>query len=95
MLEWYYVLLVKRPFLVVIGIGVLCTACIIVSLTAKDFPDDFTDPTLVSGYMHFILFTQGQGDLDRSLPGKQSYFTLNLRTSLYTLQQVVVFYFYI
>ncbi|KAL5283685.1 DISP1 family protein [Megaselia abdita] len=46
MLEWYYVLLVKRPFLVVVAVGVLCSACIIVSLTTKDFPDDFTDPTL-------------------------------------------------
>lgn len=41
---WYYKLLAHRPHLVLLLTGVLCVACIIVSLTKK-IPD-FSDPTL-------------------------------------------------
>ncbi|XP_037946849.1 protein dispatched [Teleopsis dalmanni] len=44
-MHWYYNLLVRRPYLMVIAIAVLCVACIIVSLTSNSLPD-FTDPTL-------------------------------------------------
>ncbi|XP_055903846.1 protein dispatched isoform X1 [Eupeodes corollae] len=44
-MKWYYSFLVRRPYLMVLSVGVLCTACIIVSLITKTFPD-FSDPTL-------------------------------------------------
>lgn len=46
-MQWYYNVLVRRPYLMVLFIAVLCIACIIVSLTTNNLPD-FTDPTLVS-----------------------------------------------
>ncbi|XP_075159969.1 RND transporter family member dispatched [Haematobia irritans] len=44
-MQWYYNILAKRPYLMVLFIAVFCTACIIVSLTTNTLPD-FTDPTL-------------------------------------------------
>ncbi|XP_023308791.2 protein dispatched [Lucilia cuprina] len=44
-MQWYYNVLVRRPYLMVVFIAVLCIACIIVSLTTNNLPD-FTDPTL-------------------------------------------------
>ncbi|XP_054735807.1 protein dispatched [Anastrepha obliqua] len=42
---WYYNFLVRRPYLMVLAVAVLCTACITVSLTMNTAPD-FSDPTL-------------------------------------------------
>lgn len=42
---WYYKLLAHRPHLILVFVGILCVACIVVSLTTRRFPD-FTDPTL-------------------------------------------------
>ncbi|XP_013111816.1 protein dispatched [Stomoxys calcitrans] len=44
-MQWYYNILARRPYLMVLFITVFCTACIIVSLTTNTLPD-FTDPTL-------------------------------------------------
>ncbi|XP_036322856.1 protein dispatched isoform X1 [Rhagoletis pomonella] len=44
-MHWYYNFLVRRPYLMVLAVAVLCTACITVSLTMNTAPD-FTDPTL-------------------------------------------------
>ncbi|KAH8311271.1 hypothetical protein KR044_005299 [Drosophila immigrans] len=45
-MNWYYHVLARRPYLVVISIAVYCVACIIVALILNDLPD-FSDPTLV------------------------------------------------
>uniref|UniRef100_W8BU90 Protein dispatched n=3 Tax=Ceratitis capitata TaxID=7213 RepID=W8BU90_CERCA len=44
-MHWYYNFLVRRPYLMVLAVAVLCTACITVSLTMNSAPD-FSDPTL-------------------------------------------------
>ncbi|XP_058981338.1 protein dispatched-like [Musca domestica] len=44
-MQWYFGILARRPYLMVLFISVFCTACIIVSLTTNNLPD-FTDPTL-------------------------------------------------
>ncbi|XP_060650621.1 protein dispatched [Drosophila nasuta] len=44
-MNWYYHVLARRPYLVVISIAVYCVACIIVALILNDLPD-FSDPTL-------------------------------------------------
>ncbi|XP_067619629.1 protein dispatched isoform X2 [Eurosta solidaginis] len=44
-MHWYYNFLVRRPYLMVLAVAVLCTACITVSLTMNAAPD-FSDPTL-------------------------------------------------
>ncbi|KAH8242843.1 hypothetical protein KR032_002575 [Drosophila birchii] len=44
-MNWYYHVLARRPYLVVISIAVYCIACIIVALILNKLPD-FSDPTL-------------------------------------------------
>ncbi|XP_037730791.1 protein dispatched [Drosophila subpulchrella] len=44
-MNWYYHVLARRPYLVVVSIAVYCTACIIVALILNKLPD-FSDPTL-------------------------------------------------
>ncbi|CAD7084344.1 unnamed protein product [Hermetia illucens] len=43
-MRWYYKFLARRPFLMVLGIGVFSLACITVSFTTKKLPD-FSDAT--------------------------------------------------
>lgn len=43
---WYFKFLARRPFLLLLFVGVIAISCIIVSLTVKKLPD-FSDPTLV------------------------------------------------
>jgi len=45
-MNWYYHVLARRPYLVVVSIAVYCVACIIVALVLNKLPD-FSDPTLV------------------------------------------------
>ncbi|EDX11803.1 GD19576 [Drosophila simulans] len=44
-MNWYYHVLARRPYLVVVSIAVYCVACIIVALILNKLPD-FSDPTL-------------------------------------------------
>ncbi|XP_030553961.1 protein dispatched isoform X2 [Drosophila novamexicana] len=44
-MNWYYHVLARRPYLVVVSIAVYCVACIIVAFLLNDLPD-FSDPTL-------------------------------------------------
>uniref|UniRef100_A0A0K8UUE4 Protein dispatched n=1 Tax=Bactrocera latifrons TaxID=174628 RepID=A0A0K8UUE4_BACLA len=44
-MHWYYNFLVRRPYLMVLAVAVLCIACITVSVTMNSIPD-FSDPTL-------------------------------------------------
>ncbi|XP_034128147.1 protein dispatched [Drosophila guanche] len=44
-MNWYYHVLARRPYLVVVSIAVCCVACIIVALILNKLPD-FSDPTL-------------------------------------------------
>ncbi|TDG50457.1 hypothetical protein AWZ03_003046 [Drosophila navojoa] len=44
-MNWYYHVLARRPYLVVVSIAVYCVACIIVAFILNDLPD-FSDPTL-------------------------------------------------
>ncbi|XP_011211443.2 protein dispatched [Bactrocera dorsalis] len=44
-MHWYYNFLVRRPYLMVLAVAILCIACITVSVTMNSVPD-FSDPTL-------------------------------------------------
>uniref|UniRef100_A0A1A9WPG7 SSD domain-containing protein n=1 Tax=Glossina brevipalpis TaxID=37001 RepID=A0A1A9WPG7_9MUSC len=44
-MQWYYKVLARRPYFMILAITVLCCTCIIVSFTARRLPD-FSDPTL-------------------------------------------------
>lgn len=46
-MNWYYKLLAKRPYLVLLGVAVFSLACIVTSFVCNKLPD-FTDPTVVS-----------------------------------------------
>lgn len=64
-MHWYYNILARKPYLLVLFIAVFCTACIIVSLTTNTLPD-FTDPTLVSNDKIFSKFIKSQILVDLS-----------------------------
>uniref|UniRef100_A0A1B0BUL1 SSD domain-containing protein n=1 Tax=Glossina palpalis gambiensis TaxID=67801 RepID=A0A1B0BUL1_9MUSC len=44
-MQWYYKVLARRPYFVILAIAVLCCTCVIVSFTVRRWPD-FSDPTL-------------------------------------------------
>ncbi|XP_058062470.1 protein dispatched [Anopheles bellator] len=44
-MHWYYKLLARRPYLVLMSVGMLSITCIIVALSTRKLPD-FDDPTL-------------------------------------------------
>lgn len=64
-MNWYYHVLARRPYLVVVSIAVYCVACIIVALILNKLPD-FSDPSLVHRtYIYFdtlyLLYHPFQG----------------------------------
>ncbi|KAL9900563.1 RND transporter family member dispatched isoform 1-T1 [Glossina fuscipes fuscipes] len=44
-MQWYYKVLARRPYFVILAIAVLCCTCVIISFTVRRWPD-FSDPTL-------------------------------------------------
>lgn len=53
-MNWYYKLLAKRPYLVLLAVAVFSLACLVTSFVCNKLPD-FTDPTVVSSRSYGVV----------------------------------------